>query len=184
MLLFSVSLIPSCRTPPGQPPGPQPPTDPPIPPIPEPTDPPIVRPAWRVYHPRKKKKKEQRAPVPPTSAQPPQAGPSHMGPSPMDRHLRQQVASWNTWRRKFFFPHSRKYRYSSFSPFSWSRCCDDTSTCWTHVASKSWIVRGKNTYVVDLWRTWTTTTLIFPSFFIWYNLIIIFWLSWNNDIYL
>ena len=116
MLLFSVSLIPSCRTPPGQPPGPQPPTDPPIPPIPEPTDPPIVRPAWRVYHPRKKKKKEQRAPVPPTSAQPPQAGPSHMGPSPMDRHLRQQVASWNTWRRKFFFLHSRKYRYIHHFP--------------------------------------------------------------------
>jgi len=85
-------------TPPGQPPGPQPPTDPPIPPIHESTDPPIVRPAWRIYHPRKKKKKEQRAPVPPTTSQPPQAGPSHMGPSPMDRHLRRQVASWNTWR--------------------------------------------------------------------------------------
>jgi len=84
-------------TPPGEPPGPQPPTDPPIPPIPEPTDPPIARPAWRAYYPRKKKKKEPKAPVAATSAQQPQAGPSHMGPSPMDRHLRQQVASWSTW---------------------------------------------------------------------------------------
>jgi hypothetical protein len=105
LLYFSsflgVSHTFSCRTPPGEPPGPQPPTEPPIPPIPEPTDPPFVRPAWRLYHPRKKRKKEPKAPVHATSVQPPQARPSHMGPSPMDRHLRQQVASWNTWRRKF-----------------------------------------------------------------------------------
>ena len=108
----SLLIYSSCRTPPGQPPAPQPPTDPPIPPIPDPTDPPIVRPAWRVYHPRKKKKPKV-APVP-TSVQPPQAGPSHMGPSPMDRHLRQQVASWSTWRRKFLFILGVDI-YSSFS---------------------------------------------------------------------
>ena len=56
--ILNLFLIPfSCRIPPGEPPGPQPPTDPPIPPIPEPTDPPIVRPAWRVYRPRKKKER-------------------------------------------------------------------------------------------------------------------------------
>ena len=93
--LFLISC--SCRTPPGEPPAPQPPTDPPIPPNPEPTDPPMVRPAWRAYYPRKKKKKEPKAPA--TFVQPPQAGPSHMGPSPMDRRLRQQVASWSTWHR-------------------------------------------------------------------------------------
>ena len=93
-----------CRTPPGQPPAHQPPTDPPnppMPPMPELTDPPIARPAWRIYHPRKRKKKEPKASGSATTVQPQQAGPSHMGPSPMDRHLRQQVASWSTWHRKF-----------------------------------------------------------------------------------
>ena len=84
LLLFFLKkgpfVIPfSCRTPPGQSPPP-PPTEPPILPNPELTDSPVARPAWRVYHPRKKKKKEPKAPAPTTSVQPPQAGLSLMGP--------------------------------------------------------------------------------------------------------
>jgi len=79
--------------PPGPPPsGPQPPTD--IPPIPDPVEIPVVRPAWRAYYPRqKKKKKEPKVAPAATSVQLSQAGPSRM-----DRHLRQQVTgSWSTW---------------------------------------------------------------------------------------
>ena len=50
----------SCTTPPGQPP-PLLPTEPPILPNPELTDPLIARPAWCVYHPQKKKKKETKS---------------------------------------------------------------------------------------------------------------------------
>ena len=93
--LLTVSLY-SCRTPPGPPAaGPPPPPDV-VPPIPDPTEPPVIRGAWRPYHPRgKKKKKEPKVAATPVQ-QPPQAGPSHM-----DRHLRQQVTSWSTWHRTF-----------------------------------------------------------------------------------
>jgi len=76
-------------TPPG-PSAPQPPQPPPEgPPIPDFAEPP-VRPAWRPYFPRGRKKKKEPKVAP--AAQQPQAGPSN------DRHLRQQVTrSWSTW---------------------------------------------------------------------------------------
>ena len=76
---------------------------------------------------------------------------------------------------------------------SWSRCCDDTSICWTFVdgsrSSKSWIVQGANTYIINLWWAWTTMLLMLPFYshlaskkvFVHISYYL---LSWNNEIYL
>ena len=107
LLIKSLCSYASSRTPPG-PSAPQPPQPPPEgPPIPDFAEPP-VRPAWRPYFPRGRKKKKEPKVAP--AAQQSQAGPSN------DRHLRQQVTrSWSTWHRRFLFIHEVQVLNFAFS---------------------------------------------------------------------
>ena len=66
--------------------------------------------------------------------------------------------------------HDRHSIYHFF-PFSWSRSIQMLGWHLRHLRllnsglNPHWLdCWGENTYVVNLWRTWTTTALIFPSF--------------------